>query len=479
MYKSTFSILLTFLFCVSATLTAQKSDGSIVRVEANGPSPFEARQEAIRQALQMTMKQLVVADRAIDNDTIIRDRVISTMNGYVKHFSIISSERRDGQVFLVADVTVSPTAITQFIESSNLNGVSKTSSDNLIANAARESEARRNRSEMLVSSLSQFPASAMSSQIVKMAPNEVDPNLIDVWVQVQYDKGFVTAVKQQMSAMAQGVPKPRSIDAATPNLVLICFSADAPDSVDAPTVLARKHFASALNTCSPLPNIDPSALGLLASGAERKSQSPYSSGLVSLATGFGSEQEIPSMNVIHPNQMEAYVVNRNRGVDKFMRGLSIANRVSAGLNGREADTSAEDPSLFCTQQTVMSKAPDQCRLKGQDGNLMMVALQPDENSRSLWIWMDTRPRLFHYSIPVSAVKPGMSRYVGMPFLTKEKRTLRSLFPTEGAQLSEGAENLKLLEADFKLYALRNDSLDSAPAQSADDNKKKKKDKKNK
>jgi hypothetical protein len=455
----------------AAGLSQQKPADQTVRVEVDGASPFEARQEAIRQALQMTMKQLVVADRAIENDQVIRDRVISTMNGYVRGFQIVSSERRQGQVHLVADVTVSPSAIKSFVESSNLNGVAKTSADSLIADAAREVEARRARTEMLISSFSQFPASAMSSQIVKMTPNTVDPEFVDVWVQVQFDKAFVTSVKQQIAAMSQGVKRPDPVNAATPNVVLICFSSDGADSIDGPAVLAQKQFDAGVGACSVLPGIDPASLQLRPSSGQTRSQELYSVGLVALATGFGSEQEIPAMSLVAGNQMLAYVVNRNRGVDKVMRGLGIANRLAAGLNGRKADTSNEDPSLFCTQDRVIAGSADQCRLQSQNANLMMLALQPNNNPRALWIWMDTRPRLFYYKLSVSSVKPGMTRYVGMPFLDSTKHTLRSLFPFNDPPVDK-AEDLKLLEADFKLYALRNDADDANTTAPKDDGKSK-------
>jgi type IV secretory pathway TrbF-like protein len=93
------------IFGPNPTITAQDKDKT-VRVLGHGVNVSEARQDAIRQALQETMKQLVVVDRAVSADAIIRDKVLSTMNGYVEHFSEIKIVKEDGNVTVEADVTV-------------------------------------------------------------------------------------------------------------------------------------------------------------------------------------------------------------------------------------------------------------------------------------------------------------------------------------------------------------------------------------
>jgi hypothetical protein len=47
---------------------------------------YEARQYAVRQALQQTVEQLVISQQVVRNDKLVMDRIISTMNGFVSLF---------------------------------------------------------------------------------------------------------------------------------------------------------------------------------------------------------------------------------------------------------------------------------------------------------------------------------------------------------------------------------------------------------
>jgi hypothetical protein len=64
-----------------------QSPNVTVFVTGSGPSIDDAKTDAIRQALQLTMRQLVIVDRVISGDTVVRDRVMSTMNGYIEQFT--------------------------------------------------------------------------------------------------------------------------------------------------------------------------------------------------------------------------------------------------------------------------------------------------------------------------------------------------------------------------------------------------------
>ncbi|MDZ7790348.1 MAG: hypothetical protein U5L08_07645 [Xanthomonadales bacterium] len=86
------------------------------RVEGIGPSFQEARQDAVRQALQRSVQQLVVTDRLIDNQEIVRDQILSTLNGFVHDVSVISTGRTEfGEFRVEAEVQISGQAIANFV----------------------------------------------------------------------------------------------------------------------------------------------------------------------------------------------------------------------------------------------------------------------------------------------------------------------------------------------------------------------------
>jgi hypothetical protein len=86
----------------------------------------------------------------------------------------------------------------------------------------------------------------------------------------------------------------------------------------------------------------------------------------------------------------------------------------------------------------------------------LVAVSP--NPRSLWIWLDTRPRLFHFQIDASTIAQGKTRFIGMPFLSQPTGMVRSLFGSERIMPYVTAKTES--EQEFHLYSLRNDSFDA-------------------
>ncbi|MBF0108783.1 MAG: hypothetical protein HQL76_06370 [Magnetococcales bacterium] len=93
---------------------AQESATSIT-VTGNGATLDEARNDAIRLALQQTMSQLVVVDRAISNNAVLRDKVMSTMNGYIDAIKERKVEKTTTGFSFTADISVSASRITNFL----------------------------------------------------------------------------------------------------------------------------------------------------------------------------------------------------------------------------------------------------------------------------------------------------------------------------------------------------------------------------
>ncbi len=86
-----------------------------VTVSGSGATVDDAKTDAIRHALQQALRQLMVVDRVIDGNDIIRDRIMSTMNGYIDAFRTKGIERAANGVVVEAEITVSPSRIENFI----------------------------------------------------------------------------------------------------------------------------------------------------------------------------------------------------------------------------------------------------------------------------------------------------------------------------------------------------------------------------
>src|SRR5262245_8078191 len=78
-----------------------------VSVTGTGATIDDAKTDAIRRALQRTMKQLVVVDRIVNQDTMLLNKVMSTMNGYIETFRQKGVRKTEMGFAVDAEVTVS------------------------------------------------------------------------------------------------------------------------------------------------------------------------------------------------------------------------------------------------------------------------------------------------------------------------------------------------------------------------------------
>jgi len=110
--------LLLLLFGAFSILPAQgqRETERVVEVEASGASMEEARRNAVRAALQMTLEQLVLADRKIENGQLVRERLLSTVNGFIQGFEVIQLLEREPEYLIRARVTVAKADIENYVD---------------------------------------------------------------------------------------------------------------------------------------------------------------------------------------------------------------------------------------------------------------------------------------------------------------------------------------------------------------------------
>ncbi|MGH9550251.1 MAG: hypothetical protein ACRD3W_12795, partial [Terriglobales bacterium] len=96
-------------------LEAAQTPNITVVVTGDGASIDEAKTDAIRQALQQSMRQLVIAERTIRGNSILRDKVMSTMNGYIDRFQQRDLKKIGSGYSVTAEITVSASRIENFL----------------------------------------------------------------------------------------------------------------------------------------------------------------------------------------------------------------------------------------------------------------------------------------------------------------------------------------------------------------------------
>lgn len=86
-------------------------DASTVRVEGYGATRQAAKQDALRNACEQSLRTLVISEREHKNYETIKDEILIACSGYVSDYKVIDAQSYDGQVILTMDVTVSDSKI--------------------------------------------------------------------------------------------------------------------------------------------------------------------------------------------------------------------------------------------------------------------------------------------------------------------------------------------------------------------------------
>lgn len=164
-----------FLFLSTFFINSNADDPSkTVRVTGFGKSVYEARQDAIRQALQMKVDQLVIEQRVVKNDRLVLDRIASTMNGYVTQFIPLKTRQGKNGVEFEAEIEISETRIENFIGSMRRNRA-EIKPDNIAASIEALKIARAARGQVAAALFQDFPVRTIevsSPKNLSTTPND-------------------------------------------------------------------------------------------------------------------------------------------------------------------------------------------------------------------------------------------------------------------------------------------------------------------
>lgn len=219
-YKIVAHIFIVFAVAMSFGTTRPSS----VTVTGEGDSYWDARQDCIRQALQQTVTQLVIADRRIENDKVVKDSILSTMNGFVDSFEVIRQTSKNGKVQLESKVTVSVSAIENFVLSRG-KGSAKFDGNAVLGNLQRDDLVRASNSEIVTRMFEGFPSRAFDLQVKKITPDPKDRGVVLVTIDIRANKQFIHNLKSGLRTIGH----PGKYDFKNPDWLEVCFDSSESD----------------------------------------------------------------------------------------------------------------------------------------------------------------------------------------------------------------------------------------------------------
>jgi hypothetical protein len=112
-------LILALAFSVNAY--SQDDQTVTLIVSGQGKTQDEARQNALRSAIEQAYGAFISSKTEILNDSIVKDEVVSVSNGSVQRFQVLSQVMLpNGEFSVTLDVTVSVTKLTKYIQ--NIGG---------------------------------------------------------------------------------------------------------------------------------------------------------------------------------------------------------------------------------------------------------------------------------------------------------------------------------------------------------------------
>jgi len=185
-----------------------ESPNVTISVTGSGTSIDEAKLDAIRQALQQTMKQLVIVDRAISGNAILRDKVMSTMNGYIEKFQQKNIRRADNGYLIDADITVSASRIENFIGVTVGSGGAIEGTGLLAEQNRRQAQIyaeqlqAKARGEIFDRLFRGFPADVVDIKVRGMRLAASNLNTLEIDIEYSYKPAFIAALESTVKALA-------------------------------------------------------------------------------------------------------------------------------------------------------------------------------------------------------------------------------------------------------------------------------------
>lgn len=115
-------LLILLIFCQSF-LFAQEADKTVTLVvSGQGHTQDEAKQNALRNAIEQAFGTFISSNTEILNDELVRDEIVSVANGNIQKFEVLSEVQiPNGGYVTSLKATVSVTKLTSFVESKGVN----------------------------------------------------------------------------------------------------------------------------------------------------------------------------------------------------------------------------------------------------------------------------------------------------------------------------------------------------------------------
>jgi hypothetical protein len=147
-----------------------------ITVTGLGENPQAAEKQAITDAVRQAVGSFIDANTLVQNEEVVRDRILSVSNGFVKEYKVTAppKKRDDGLYEITIEATVETNKVVQALKENNLIS-GEVSGQNIWAEASTKAMNTQDAVKMLEAKIPEF---IKNSVIITPLNKDLKPNLV-------------------------------------------------------------------------------------------------------------------------------------------------------------------------------------------------------------------------------------------------------------------------------------------------------------
>lgn len=199
--------IFAFLFCLLPFASRAVSGETMKEVVVTGIGKTEdaANRQAFRNAVDQAVGSVVTAETLVENDALIRDRIVAYSDGYISKVERLGPARSvgDGLIEVRIRAVVAMGKLTEKLKSENIT-LTQMDGESLFAGVVTKREKASNLGDSIEEALSGMPAAVLKATAGKPVADEKDGSVkIPVTVKIDYQKygAFCRQFTERMAAL--------------------------------------------------------------------------------------------------------------------------------------------------------------------------------------------------------------------------------------------------------------------------------------
>jgi hypothetical protein len=203
--------ILILLLSIAGSLNAWAVEGPL-RVQGEGETLQQARQNAFRTAIERAYGSAVVSDRLSVNGDLVKDEILNYASGYVTDYRLIDTQQKGSRTVVVMDIWVNDSKIADRILGAGTSPKA-IDAEKQISQLSSLLDAKKRGDQLIQQVMNDFPNKAFTirtDEIQLGADNNRSP-----WLFIKYAMGwnykYLMAINEALSLMAEsknGVASP-------------------------------------------------------------------------------------------------------------------------------------------------------------------------------------------------------------------------------------------------------------------------------